>query len=63
MGAVRVCHKCYEYVIVGETFAAQKVLRAFEKDHRADPLGNADSAEVRSYTNVTAKYAPEPEEK
>src|SRR5271157_4470067 len=56
MGTARVCHKCREYVETGETFEVQRVIRAFEQDHKGHPVGNADLDEVESYLNVTDTY-------
>ena len=56
MGIVRACHQCREYVRVEETYEGQKILRAFEKDHKVHPVGSVDIAEVRSYADVTAEY-------
>jgi len=56
MGTARVCHKCREYVETGETFETQRVIRAFEQDHKGHPVGNADLDEVESYLNVTDTY-------
>jgi hypothetical protein len=43
-------------VEAGESFEAQKVVRAFEQDHKGHPVGSTDLDEVESYTNVSETY-------
>ncbi|HMF33001.1 MAG TPA: hypothetical protein VKK79_16375 [Candidatus Lokiarchaeia archaeon] len=53
---VRACHKCREYVPIGDSYPEQAAVRAFDGNHAMHPVQTVADSEVRTYRNVGERY-------
>ena len=52
----KICHKCKEYITIGDSYSAQRRLKAFDNDHKTHPLNTENVVDLPGYTNVNKKY-------